>query len=513
MERGLIVLAVVVALFLLGKWLEGRKWPTHVKANEPLDKPLLWLEGSGINRPFTAKMATEGVFCCAELGWGKTWLVFLRYLDAYVRQGMGGFILGAKTEDLPHVEVVFARAGASDRLVVIGPRYKHKVNWFEALLKIAAPGSETEEVVGALCSLLEIEQRTAGKSGGEGQQFFKTHSMALLSVAVTVLRLIGEPINAFNLYRFIITLPASGQEIGSEEWRKSSYANACMATAYAQGKTATQAEAYEHARLYVFEELLKQGERTRGSIISTSSSMLAKLLRGWMRDIWSTTTTVDLGRALDSNVFYYFDTSPLEYGEYGTYSHVMAKSLAQRMIERRRIDQNSKPVALMFDEAHAIFVTTDRDHQAICRQKLGCSWVATQNLTGLFSALGGGKDAESQVKSWVALFGCKIFGTNTDWDTNTYASQLCGQQLQTFGSGNIDCSTHETMWDQLMGNTKQSYGWSERYEAVLRPEEWVRLRKPEPPNYEADAIVIMSRLQAVLGRHWMQATFRPLTKG
>src|SRR5581483_12508036 len=28
--------------------------------------------------PFTGKMATEGVYVIAELGWGKTWLTFMR---------------------------------------------------------------------------------------------------------------------------------------------------------------------------------------------------------------------------------------------------------------------------------------------------------------------------------------------------------------------------------------------------------------------------------------------------
>src|SRR5436305_4944288 len=60
-----------------------------------LDRVILDLGGI----PFTGKMATEGMFTCAELGWGKTFLVFQRVLKAYARAGMGGYICGAKSED------------------------------------------------------------------------------------------------------------------------------------------------------------------------------------------------------------------------------------------------------------------------------------------------------------------------------------------------------------------------------------------------------------------------------
>jgi hypothetical protein len=308
------LLAMFVASFVAALWNRppaGRKPAPGFQ-----DRELMVLPGI----PFTGKMATEGIFVTAELGWGKTWLTFMRCLEAYL-PAMGGVILGHKAEDAPEVEKQFAAMGALDRLVMLGPRYGNRLNWFESL--------------------------------------------------------------------------------------------------------------------------------------------------------------------------------------------VMFKHLTQRMILRRRIDKTSKPVALMFDEAQTVFVTADRDYQAVCRSKLGCSWAATQNLTGLYAVLGGGPAAEAQAKSWLALFGCKIFGSNTCWASNSYASELCGQQLKSFLSGNTSQSGQASMFDGLMGRFDASTGWSERYEPIVRPEHFVRLRKPEPPSYEADAIVVMPRLQQVIGRHWAKVTFRP----
>lgn len=460
--------------------------------------------------PFTTKMATEGVFCCAELGWGKTWLVFLRFLRAYV-QAMGGWLLAAKAEDLAKIRRVFAELKAEDRLTVISPQYGNRVNAFDALAQIAPPGSETEEIVGALSSLMEIEGRTATRSSGENSQFFKPMSSMLLSAIVGVLRLAGERLGADSIHRFLISLPVAGEQLRSEEWQASSYANQCMAKAYPRVKTAQQRADYDHAMRFLFGEFMELNSRTRSSIVSSVSAMISRFCRGWMYQIWSTTTNIRLESAFDGQWFL-FDTSPLAFGEYGTSSLVLAKHIVQRMVMRRRVDESSAPVGLMFDECQNVLVPGgDRDYQAIVREKKGCTWAASQNLSGLSAVLGGDQAAEAQIKSWLALFGCKIFGTNSCWATNSYASELCGQRREWLMSSNFQQRSDATVFDMLMGRGGDvSSGGSEQYQPIVRPERFVRLRKPEPPAYEADAIVLMPRLQQVTGRHWAEVTFRPV---
>jgi hypothetical protein len=469
-----------------------------------LDRDLEVLPGI----PFTGKMATEGMFVVAELGWGKTKLVFQRCLRAYLH-AMGGIILGQKAEDAPDVQELFAQEGASRRLVMLGPRYGNSVNLFETLMAIAPEGCETEEVVGGLASLFEVEQRSAAKSGGEDSHFFKTMAMFLLTGMVTMLRLAGgECLCAAALYRFLSSLPASPEQLTDEGWQRRSYANACIEKAHAAAKSPAEKAAYETAFSFLLGELLTLNDRTKTSICSTVSAMLSKMLRPWLQALYGSGSNVRLQDACEGTWFY-IDTSPVEFGEYGTYSLVLAKHVAQRMILRRRIDEHSKPVAVMSDEAQTVFVSSDRDYQSVCRSKLGVSWAATQNLTGLYAVLGGGQAAEAQAKSWLALFGCKVFGTNGDWATNTYASELCGMWLEAFPSVNYGSEGKASLYELVMGQRGNlSSGLSERYEPVVRPEHFVRLRKPEPPVYEADAIVVMSRLQQVLGCHWAQVTFR-----
>jgi hypothetical protein len=501
-------LVIFFFLALMARSRRGKRRGGGVAAGGSgfLDRQLLTL---GDTIPFTGKMATEGVFCCAELGWGKTFLVFQRFLKAYVRAGMGGWILGAKGEDLEPVRRLFRALGAEGRLTIISPKHRNFTNWFEALASIAPPGSETEEVVGALTSLMEIESRSAAKSGGQDSHFFTTQAQLLLSAIITCSRLAGERITAENIYRFLVSLPQTAAQLADEGWKAASYANQSIGKAFGAAKTPREQADYNNATLYLLRELINLNDRTRSSIVSTVSAMLAKLLRGWMAEIWSSTTTARFQDAFAGRWFY-IDTSPLEYGEYGVTSLVMAKHLAQRMIQRRPIDASSRPVALMFDEGQAIFVTADRDHQAVCRSKLGVSWVATQNMTGLYSVLGGGPAAEAQVRSWVALFGCKIFGANTDWTTNTYASELCGQRLESLMSGNMNQGAQTSTYEVLMGRCNDvSAGWSESYQPCVRPEHYVRLRKPEPPHHEADAVVIMPRLQQAIGSHFVQVTLRP----
>jgi len=471
-----------------------------------LDRPLLTF---GEVAKFEGRMATEGVFCVAELGWGKTWLVFLRFLRAYA-SAMGGWILGAKPEDLPLVQQLFAQMGASDRLTVIRPGGPHRINWLSELVKFAPKGAATEEVVGGLASLMEIERRSAGGGSSDESHFFKEKSIQLIAAIITVLRMGDVALTATNIYRFLMSLPVSHQELASREWQENSFADQCMAKAYMADLSAEYAGEFEHAKLHLYAELVDLNDRTRSSIVSTVSVMISRLLRGWMGELWGTTTNIDLADAFRGHWFY-FDTSPLEFSEYGVSSLVMIKHLIHRIVMRRPIGPDSQPAALMSDEAQNVFVTEDRDFQAVCRSKLCCTWVATQNITGLYACLGGARAAESVVKSWLSLFGCKIFGANTDWDTNQYSSQLTGQTLQNFASFSMESGQQTTTaWDRVMGNFKSSAGFAERYEPVQRPEVWVQLRKPVPPKFEADAIIVMSRLVPLIGQHWKLVTFTPL---
>jgi hypothetical protein len=190
----------------------GRKRPRA----HGLDQPLLSI-APGL--PITTRMATEGVFCTAELGWGKTWLVYLRFLRAYVR-AMGGWILAAKAEDLPKVQREFAKLGASHRLTVVSPGSGGRINAFDALESIAPPGAETEEIVGGLSSLVEVEGRSASKASGENSQFFKPMSMMLLSAIVSVMRLARERRGADTIHSFLVGLPSSAEQLRSEAWLK-----------------------------------------------------------------------------------------------------------------------------------------------------------------------------------------------------------------------------------------------------------------------------------------------------
>lgn len=503
---------LVIALIIMGRIGKRKREPMSSRdlsrfANRSwgfLDRIILDLGGV----PFTGKMATEGMFVCAELGWGKTFLVFLQVLRAYVRGGMGGYILGAKAEDLAAVKRLFHALGMGHKLVVIGPRHRHRINCFEALASIAPPDSIEEEIIGFFSSLLEIESRSASKSSGEDTKFFVDHAQRLLGAILTCLRLAGEVITAANIYRFLVSLPQTPAQLNDASWQAKSYASQCMEKTHNAAKSPREAADYENAKLYLLYELCSLNDRTKTSITSTVSAMLAKLLRGWMAEIWSSTTTVRFQDAFDG-MWLYFDMSPLEFGEYGVYSLVTAKHLAQRTIQRRRIDANLRAVAIMGDEWQAIFVTADRDYQAVCRSQLGATWAATQNLTGLFSVLGGGQAAEAQAKSWVALFGAKLFGANTCWASNTYASELCGMYREPFISVSINQGQQVTAYDGVMGQSNTSSSCSEQYQPVVRPEHFVRLRKPEPPHNEADAILIMPRLQQVTGRHWTQITLRP----
>src|SRR5206468_400245 len=95
-----------------------------------------------------------------------------------------------------------------------------------------------------------------------------------------------------GIYRFLMSVPVSEAQLRSGEWREVSYANQCLAQAFAARRTEQDHADYAYAADYLLSEMVALSDRTRSSIVSTVTSMLAKQQRGWMRELWAGETTV-----------------------------------------------------------------------------------------------------------------------------------------------------------------------------------------------------------------------------
>jgi type IV secretory pathway TraG/TraD family ATPase VirD4 len=91
-------------------------------------------------------------------------------------------------------------------------------------------------------------------------------------------------------------------------------------------------------------------------------------------------------------------------------------------------ETNPKPVGFWVDEYQSLcYPSLDAQFQATARS----SWVATvyitQNLNGMFQVMGT-NEAQSRTKALLGNMNLKYFASNSDFETNQWASNMIGSQ-------------------------------------------------------------------------------------
>lgn len=160
-----------------------------------------------------------------------------------------------------------------------------------------------------------------------------------------------------------------------------------------------------------------------------------------------------------------------DYHKMGRDAQIMFKYIWQRAMERRRIDENGRPVFLWADEAQNFLHEHDAAYQATARSSRIATVYISQNLPNYFANMGGSA-SEHKVKSFLGTLGTKIFHANADIETNKYASDLVGQAY----------FKREQHSRTIAGEYSTTASYSYDLEHIMRPEKFVSLRTGGPAN-------------------------------
>ena len=129
-------------------------------------------------------------------------------------------------------------------------------------------------------------------------------------------------------------------------------------------------------------------------------------------------------------------------------------------MERRNVEEeeNPVPVCLWIDEVQNFISQSDSQFQATARS----SWVSTvyltQNLLGLFPLMGNNQ-LQARAKSLLGNLNLKFFGSNSDFETNQWASEMIGKHLTDLDNLSIskDMEFSKTKNQRLMHRIQPDY--------------------------------------------------------
>jgi hypothetical protein len=461
-----------------------------------LDEPLLHLS----NRPgdtWNIRDACEGTQIFGATGSGKTSGSGRALAHAFLRNGFGGLVLCAKPDE-PQLWLRYAAQAGRGRDLVMFSREHFNFLHYEANRPGAGTG-QTENLVMLFMQVAEIASQRHGYAPSD--DYWQRAVKQLLRNAIDLVMLARGRVTLPDLFEVIRTAPQDSEQSKSQAWQSKS---ACYQ--YIQ-EAETKAKAnpdllpeFQMTQRYWLAEFPQMDNRPRSSIVSLFTTLADCFLRGELRKLFSTDTTVipdhtTLGRII------IVDLPVKEWNELGQYAGVLMKFMTQKALERRN-DSDGRPVFIWADEAH--YFTTDYDQifQTTARSSRACTVYLTQNYSNYLSALGG-EVARPKVDSLLGNLQTKIFHQNGDAVTNRWAAEAIGRRLKYRYGSSVSHGVSAQGYTNSVTESEQQV-----LELDLEPSAFTTLLKGGTPSQNVvEAVIFQSGRVWSNGRTWLRALF------
>ncbi|UFH54805.1 type IV secretory system conjugative DNA transfer family protein [Spirosoma sp. KNUC1025] len=471
-----------------------------------LDQPLIEFASRFGNAAFTIRHAVEGIMVCGGIGSGKSSgsgrLLALKYLTA----GFGGLVLCTKPDEKEVWQEYCRQTGRADDLIVIEPGGENFFNFLEYESSRSSNQTTTDMLVQVLKTVIRAGQEQ--DAGASQDPFWENSTDSLIGSTIDLCRLAYGKVSVKDMYEIVQSIPKSLDDLQRENeadevkpFRKAFEAAQNFVNAQVnlwqeqlteedlnrmQDKAVYEAamlDALPDLRLlkmmdgFFFDTLIGLSSKTRSVIDMTFAGFLYRLLREPIYSLFCRyPSTVVPEFCLEGSII--LINLPVKiYEKAGRDAQILFKYCWQRAMEKRDVRENPRPVFLFADECQYFLHEGDQLTQTTARSSRICTVYLTQNLHNLYAAMGGLK-SEYRVKSFLGTLATKIFGANSDPETNRYASELIGD----------DYFLDESSSTTIAQNFSQTKGQSRKLERIVRPEEFQRLRTGGPlNNYRVEA--------------------------
>jgi type IV secretory pathway TraG/TraD family ATPase VirD4 len=467
--------------------------------NFDLEQVLINFSGQDGNTPFTIRDAVEGISVMGSNGSGKSSGSARLFAHKYLANGFGGLILTVKNDEKETWLSYLRQTQRMDDLILVEPGGKYHFNFlaYEAAHK-AGGQAISENLAQVIETVIDSNEE---KNRGQASDPFWQDSLHMLVVNVLDLCMLAyDKVSVRSLYNIALTVPKGGQDT-EDKPKLHSFGHAFQT---AKEKVKKQAKEFVKTLSEAEKEKLTDDDyydrlvienipdaalfrsldqffndhyknlaiKTRGIVEFSLVGLLFRLLREPIYSLFcrheSNFTPEDCyltGKVILINL-------PTKvYHKAGRDIQVAFKYIWQRVMERRNITENARPVFLFADEAQEFLHPHDVSYQATARSSRICTVYITQNLSSYHANMGGLK-SEHKVNAFLGTLGTKIFHSNSDVQTNMYASDL-------IGSAYVEDESRGTT---VAGDLSVTRNTSYRLEKMMRPEEFTNLKTGGPRN-------------------------------
>jgi hypothetical protein len=447
-----------------------------VPPNSPFDPqyPLLWLSDED---PFRLTHAFEGVHIFGGNGSGKTSGPGQALLKAYMRAGMGGLILTAKGDEYETVKRYAEETGRLKSLIRFCPESPDYRFNFLAYLQRAGTrgGGRSANIVKTLIAIQDSFER--GEDGGAKQEKYWKNVMTQLLHCAVDLALLARPDGKLSveiIHEIITSAPIGPAQVDDPEWQATSLCYRLLDEALNnEALTPRQRSDLKLTGKFWLSEFPNLPHDTRGSAVSTVTTVLDVFLRGDMAEIFSTDLTIVPEMTLEGAIWV-VDLPVKLFGQVGLAAQILIQHIWAEAIERRDVTVNPRPVFLWADESHNFVNAHYVGVQTTARSSRLCTVYLSQTLPNYYWALGGEQKGKALTESLMGVMQTKIFCANSDPKTNAWASEIFAKSWQQKANSGVSLADK--------GGRSMNSGSTESLEHNVEPAEFTGLRKGGPQN-------------------------------
>ena len=347
-------------------------------------------------------------------------------------------------------------------------------------------------VTSALMNLSSLLLDGGGRQKGE--VFWEIKQRESLDRYIRLNRLSGDKLSIANLYRLHVSMPNSPEQLQDENFLHQSYY--CQMLQKAVTKVGER-----HPEFIKIEEHLREkvylAERTRSSIDAMVSSAIESFVSSrLLHDLFCGESTLNLNEIFCGKILL-LDFCVQRWEHLGRLAQVLFSYVLRKAVEQRDLNKYGNPLIFAMDECQIFIDKYTHAFMSTCRSSRAGNLLATQNISNLYAALGGGKEAEVKINALTALCNTRVCHAQNDPVSQEINSKVIGKDF--VGLSNVNVSRgHDS-----------SAGSSEALHYLFQPREFSLLRTGGlTHDFISDAIVAGTGRRFSNGYNAMKVSFK-----
>lgn len=383
---------------------------------------------------WTISDAVRGTQIFGGIGSGKTSGSGKAIAKSFLQNGFGGLVLCAKKEEKDNWVRYAKETGREDSLLVVSAKGDLRFNILDYEMNRQDGGGQTRNIVNLFMNIHQMGDQNARKGGED--RFWDSALKRLLTNIVDLLALSQQTMTVTNMYRVIQSAPSDEQfqndmeidaDAAYEAWLEKSFCLRCLDEAWEPALENDEEHLYEMLKNFWINEFSSIPDKTRSTITESFYGLAEPLARGLLYNLFSTSTNF-LPEYSHNGYIIILDISIQEYLELGKYAQCIFKLIWQQAVERRKMEQSTRPVFLWVDEAQLFLNEYDMIFQTTCRSSKCAVVFLSQNINNYYSVVGGSYP-QYVTDSLLGNLSTKIFHANNDHVTNKWATETIGKAI------------------------------------------------------------------------------------